>query len=159
MYSNVYIDPKNLTVLCTYQCTAACKQVCVESSPHIKGRLSGDVIRKRITEAHQAFPSIKVVVFSGGEAFLLKDELIKSVEHASSMGMSTRIVSNGSWAKRLVRAKEICNELKRAGLDELNISTGNDHQEFVPQESVVNEAESRSEERRVGKECGSTCRS
>src|SRR3546814_13907772 len=58
------------------------------------------------------------------------------------MGMSTRIVSNGSWAKRLVRAKEICNELKRAGLDELNISTGNDHQEFVPQESVVNAAES-----------------
>src|SRR3546814_11667639 len=71
----------------------------------------------------------------------LKDELIKSVEHASSMGMSTRIVSNGSWAKRLVRAKEICNELKRAGLDELNISTGNDHQEFVTQESVVNAAE------------------
>src|SRR3546814_11325261 len=59
MYSNVHIEPKNMTVLCTYQCTAACKQCCFESSPHIKGRLSGDVIRKRITEAHQAFPSIR----------------------------------------------------------------------------------------------------
>src|SRR3546814_7165156 len=58
--SDLHIEPKNMTVLCTYQCTAACKQCCFESSPHIKGRLSGDVIRKRITEAHQAFPSIKV---------------------------------------------------------------------------------------------------
>src|SRR3546814_17626992 len=92
MYSNVHIEPKNMTVLCTYQCTAACKQCCFESSPHIKGRLSGDVLRKRITEAHQALPSIKVGVFSGGEEFTLYDELINSCEHDSSMRLEERRV-------------------------------------------------------------------
>lgn len=136
-----HIEPRSMTVLCTYQCTAACKQCCFESSPKVKGRLDGSVIRARITEAHQAFPSIRVVVFSGGEAFLLKDELSECVAHAASLGLSTRIVSNGSWAKRPERAKALCEEMKRSGLHELNLSTGKDHQEFVPEESIINACE------------------
>lgn len=135
------INPRSMTILCTYQCTAACKQCCFESSPKLKGGLDGDVIRTRITEAKQEFPHLGLVVFSGGEAFLLKDELITSVAHATSLGLKTRIVSNGFWAKRADRARKLCGELQRSGLGELNLSTGHDHQQFVPEESVVNAAE------------------
>ncbi|MDG6348099.1 hypothetical protein QAA18_05000 [Luteimonas sp. 8-5] len=135
------IEPKSITVLCTYQCTAACKQCCFESSPAIKGGLEGEVIRARISEAKNEFRELGLVVFSGGEAFLLKEELTRSVAHATALGLKTRIVSNGSWAKRLERAIRVCAELKEAGLGELNLSTGRDHQEFVPEDSIINAAE------------------
>lgn len=135
------VTPHTLTVLCTYQCTAACKQCCFESSPDVKGRLSGDTIRARISEARSEFPSLRLVVFSGGEAFLLKQDLYDAVAHATSLGLMTRIVSNGSWAKTPASASRAVAKLKSAGLTELNLSTGKDHQEWVPAESIINAAE------------------
>lgn len=135
------IKPRSMTVLCTYQCTAACQQCCFESSPKVKGGLDGETIRARISEAKESFPDIGLVVFSGGEAFLLKDELVKSIGHATSLGLKTRIVSNGFWAKRKERALELCSELAASGLGELNLSTGRDHQEFVPEASILNASE------------------
>lgn len=135
------ISPSSLTVLCTYRCTAACEQCCFESSPHLSGQLDGATIRDRITEATAAFPRLQLVVFSGGEPFLLKDELIKSVAHCSSLGLRSRIVTNASWAKRVARANETCGRLREAGLTELNISTGRDHQKWVDQQTVINAAE------------------
>ncbi|MGO4552251.1 radical SAM protein [Lysobacter sp. 2RAF19] len=135
------ISPASLTILCTYRCTAACEQCCFESSPHLRGQLDGDIIRKRISEAAEAFPRLRIVVFSGGEPLLLKEALIESVSHCTSLGLQTRIVSNGSWAKRLARARDTCRRLAEAGLTELNLSTGRDHQQWVGHEAVVNAAE------------------
>lgn len=129
-----------MTVLCTYQCTAACQQCCFESNPSITGRLDGQTIRARILEAIQAFPDIRVVVFSGGEAFLLKDQLTECISFAAQHGLGTRVVTNGFWAKRMERAESVCRSIADAGLNELNISTGRDHQAFVPRETVIHAA-------------------
>lgn len=134
------ISPKSMTVLCTYQCTAACRQCCFESNPSITGRLHSQTIQARILEAIQAFPDIRVVVFSGGEAFLLKEQLTECVAFATRHGLGTRVVTNGFWAKRIERAETISRAMSDAGLDELNISTGQDHQAFVPKEVVINAA-------------------
>lgn len=134
------VSPHTLTILCTYTCTAACKQCCFESSPRVTGRLPLESILKRISEAHESFPDLRLVSFSGGEATILKDDLVQAVAHASSLGLLTRVVSNGSWGKSKKYAKELIGKLKDAGLNELNISTGADHQEWVPHESVVNAA-------------------
>lgn len=128
-------------MLCTYQCTAACQQCCFESSPSIKGGLDGQTIRARILETIQAFPDIRVVVFSGGEAFLLKDQLAECIAFATQHGLGTRVVTNGFWAKRMERAEAVCRAMSEAGLVELNISTGRDHQAFVPEKTVINAAE------------------
>jgi organic radical activating enzyme len=135
------ISPSCMTVICTYRCTAACAQCCFESNPRINGGLDGNTILARISEGARDFPSLRLVVFSGGEPFLLKTDLVRSVAHASSLGLRTRIVSNASWAKRPERAHERMQELRDAGLSELNLSTGHDHQQWVPHESVVNAAE------------------
>lgn len=132
--------PHTLTILCTYQCTAACKQCCFESSPYVKGRLPLQTILDRISEAKASFAGLRLVVFSGGEAFILKDDLYASVAHAASLGLMTRIVSNGSWAKTQRSANDVASKLVEAGITEMNISTGVDHQEWVPLQSVANGA-------------------
>lgn len=135
-----WLGPHTLTILCTYQCTAACKQCCFESSPAIRGRLSKETIIARITEAKTSFPSLKVVVFSGGEAMMLKDDLFAAIAYCTAEGLRTRIVSNGYWGRTPRSASVAVNKLKDAGLSELNISTGVDHRQWVPLDSVVNAA-------------------
>lgn len=138
-------SPTTLTIITTYQCTAACKQCCFESSPSVTGRLTRRQIRDRIAEAVASFVDLAQLVFSGGEAFLLKEDLYDAVEFATSRGLQTRIVSNGSWGKSERHAEETARRLQSAGLTELNISTGKDHQEWVPPESVINAAKAAAE--------------
>jgi hypothetical protein len=133
-------SPHTLTVLCTYQCTAACKQCCFESSPRIKGRLPKIIIISRINEAISTFPNLSVVVFSGGEAFMLREDLFECIAHCTSKGLMTRVVSNGYWGKSADSARRIAMSLSQSGLKELNLSTGKDHQEWVAVESVINAA-------------------
>ncbi|UNE61523.1 radical SAM protein [Xanthomonas oryzae] len=133
--------PKTLTFITTYRCTAACTQCCFESSPKVRGRLGRDEMIRALHDVKNRFKSLRVVVFTGGEATLLKDDLIAVIAEATSLGLVTRIVSNGSWGKTKATAKRLADKLAGAGLCELNISTGKDHQEWVPQESVVNAVE------------------
>lgn len=135
-----WLGPHTLTILCTYQCTAACKQCCFESSPAVRGRLSKETIIARIAEAKASFPSLRVVVFSGGEAMMLKDDLFAAITYCSAEGLRTRIVSNGYWGRTPRSASVAVNKLKDAGLSELNISTGVDHRQWVPLDSVANAA-------------------
>jgi len=133
-------SPHTLTILCAYQCTAACRQCCFESSPKVKGRLTRKTIIARIEEARRAFPNLKLVVFSGGEALMLKDDLFASIAHCTSAGLLTRVVSNGYWGKTSRTARNTAKKLKEAGLCELNLSTGSDHQEWIPASSVIDAA-------------------
>jgi hypothetical protein len=134
------LGPRTLTVLCTYRCTAACKSCCFESSPQVRGRLPLQTIIARIQEAYDSFPTLRVVVFSGGEALLLKEDLYQAVAFSSGLGLSTRIVSNGFWGATVDRAQATARRLKEAGLRELNISSGSDHMEWVSAEAVANAA-------------------
>jgi hypothetical protein len=135
-----HILPRAVTILGTYRCTAACKDCCFDSNPGIHERLTLDRIIDFIGEASE-LRSVKMVVFSGGECFLLGSDLVKAVEYATSKGLATRCVTNGYWAKSLSRGKTILDSLRIAGLSELNISTGDFHQQFVSEETVVNAVE------------------
>jgi len=84
MLTKNILSPHTLTILCTYQCTAACRQCCFESNPSIRGRLTKDTIIARIMEAKRVFSNLKLVVFSGGEALLLKNDLFASISYCTS---------------------------------------------------------------------------
>jgi hypothetical protein len=86
------------------------------------------------------YAACKLVVFSGGECFLLGDDLVTAVGHATRLGLSTRCVTNGYWAKSLDRGRQKLEALRHAGLGELNVSTGDYHQKFVNEETAVNAA-------------------
>jgi pyruvate-formate lyase-activating enzyme len=135
----LFVQPEVLTILGTYKCTAACTNCCFDSNPFLTERLSLPEILTFIREGAQ-YPRCKMVAFSGGECFLLGDDLRSAIEYATSLGLSTRCVTNGYWAKQLAHGRRRLKPLVEAGLQELNISTGDYHQRWVTQETVINAA-------------------
>lgn len=135
----IRVNPSVLTVLGTYKCTAACENCCFGSNPYLTKRLDLDDILGFIADGAR-YPECELVVFSGGECFLLRDDLVSAVAYATELGLRTRCVTNGYWAKSLAHGRRRLQQLREAGLEELNISTGDFHQEWVAQETVVNAA-------------------
>ena len=133
---------RSITFITTYQCTAACRECCFESSPTLdSGKLTFEFMKGVIDEGLRALPNLSLVVFSGGECFMLKEQLFRTIAHASGQGLLTRCVTNGYWGKTPASAARNARRLREAGICEINISTGSDHQEWVPFESVLNAAE------------------
>lgn len=133
------IPPKTISLLTTYQCTASCKNCCFGCNPQIKERLSLDNIKKYIDQAIEAFKDdLMVLVLTGGECFLLGDDLVKAVRYGASNNLIVRVVTNGYWAKTYQEAYNLLSNLRNNGLKEINFSTGDDHQEWVPYENIIN---------------------
>lgn len=131
------IDPKSLTIITTYSCTAACKGCCFGCSPKRKEKLSFIEIKNIINDFLKEFPSIEVIIFTGGEPFLLGDDLLKAIKYTSSLHKMSRIVSNAYWAKNYKTAYCMLRKYKESGLCEINYSTGDSHQEYVPYDNIV----------------------
>lgn len=55
--------------------------------------------------------------------------------------LSSRIVTNGYWAKTKESANKYIDSLIESGLDEINFSTGDNHQKFVPFDFIMNAIE------------------
>lgn len=134
--SETFYSPEFISIITTYKCTAACKECCFECSPREKDSLSFSQICKIIDDAVD-MKSVKFVVWTGGECTLLGDTLFKGVEYAKSKGLPSRIVSNGWWAKDCESAKKYLTKMISSGVVELNISTGDNHQEFVSEDTAI----------------------
>ena len=119
-------------------CTAQCRNCCFQCNPKNRDRMSLNDMLSYIDKISENFPSIKVVVFSGGECTSLKDDLLKAILHSKKKGLKTRVVTNAFWATSYEKSYEFLNKLKQYGLDEINYSTGDDHQEWVPYENIIN---------------------
>lgn len=131
--------PTTMTILASYQCTAACESCCFGSHPGIHQRLSRAEILTAIDDA-AALGSIQLVVFSGGECFMLEEDLVIAVARCTTQGLATRCVSNGYWARTPEAARERLAPLRDAGLRELNLSTGDFHQAYVDPQCIINAA-------------------
>lgn len=94
-----------------------------------------------------AFDSLKLLVLTGGEVFTQKFSDILIVIHYAKFfkGLRTRIVSNGFWATSYKKTCQILRLLVQAGLDELNISTGDNHCKFVEMSHILNIAKAQSD--------------
>jgi MoaA/NifB/PqqE/SkfB family radical SAM enzyme len=134
------VFPGTLTIITTYKCNAACAECCFECRPTLTARLSRQEIIERIDQAFEAYPALRMVVFTGGECFLLGDDLYAAIGHAASLGLMTRCVTNGFWGKSAQSAKRVVRRLVDSKISEINISTGLEHQQWVSQAAVVNAA-------------------
>ena len=124
-------------ILTTFKCTASCPECCFECSPDNDKILSYDEIVKFIEQVHAEL-GVKRLVWSGGECFLLGDDLKKGIQYAYNLGMNSRCVTNGFWAVSEEVAFNKLKELRDVGLDEINFSTGDDHQLFVSEDKILN---------------------
>jgi len=134
----VKISPKTITIITTYKCTAACEDCCFECTPSLTSRLELQDILDVIQSAFEKFSDLELVVFTGGECFILKQDLYDSIAFCTSLGLKTRCVTNAYWGKTLLSASKVAHFLKKSRICEINISTGLDHQKWVPQKSVIN---------------------
>ena len=130
------IRPQTLSLITTHQCTAACDHCCFACTPKVTKAIPVERLHRLIDEA-AAVSSIQVVVFTGGECFLLGKDLDDLIRHAGDRGFSTRCVTNGYWAVNEGGARERVARLKAAGLNEINFSTGSFHAKYVPVERIV----------------------
>ena len=76
------------------------------------------------------------VSFTGGEPFLAYGLLRGLTAYASSRGLLSEAVTNCNWATSRKKALELLSSLKDTGLETLNMSVDDFHQEMIPLERV-----------------------
>jgi len=121
----------------TDRCPIECRFCAAGCSPRKNHRLSFTDMAAAV-EAMVALGRLKVVVFTGGEPFLLGDTLLRMVRYCADRSLKTRIVTNAYWAGTRQKAKQLLRMYADAGLTELNISADDYHQAFIPIGNVRN---------------------
>ena len=133
------VRPHTLSIITTHQCTAACDHCCFHCTPKVAKAIPFERMERLIDEAREV-PSIRAVVFTGGECYLLGPKLDALVARATSYGFRTRTVTNGYWATSRKAASQRIGGLVKAGLKEVNLSTGTFHSRYVPVEHIIHAA-------------------
>lgn len=125
------------TIFLDYRCNFACQHCSVGSSPKTVYPMPRELLLQALVELREV-PSAKVVVFTGGEPTLRKELLLEGLRWAKEGGFLTRVVTNAWWARTPERAASFVDELKAAGLDELNTSYDDFHAPFVGLDPIAN---------------------
>ena len=125
-----------LGLIVTYRCNAECRHCFFESSPRREETIPLELGIKAIDEAAKL--GAEWISLTGGEPFLEPALVSAFIKHASESGLKTEIVSNGYWANSIQEATRILEPLKDLGLDALNLSIDDFHQEHTPISSIKN---------------------
>ena len=127
----------SIGLLVTYQCNIECKHCGLNCSPKNKDWMTIGEMKDIAVQASDL--GVSCLVITGGEPTLIKHEDLCSyfrfVKNETSI-CNIRIVTNGHWAKSYEKAYTILKEWKEAGLDELNVSCGEFHQEYLPIDNI-----------------------
>lgn len=132
---------RELVFSVTNRCTARCRDCPIVHEDIEHRSLSATDMIDIISEI-LPWNTLKLVVFTGGEPFLLGNDLKETVRFAADNDILTRIVTNAYWASSKEKALHILSAYKQAGVSEINISCDDYHQEYIPLEYVkhANEA-------------------
>ncbi len=123
---------EELGLMYSHTCNIACRHCGIESGPKNRNRMDFDFAVDVIRQAARLRPPIRTLVFTGGEPLVHRREIEALVEIAADEGLSTRIVTNGFWARDLKRGRRLLHRLRLAGLNELTFSADKFHLEFQP---------------------------
>jgi MoaA/NifB/PqqE/SkfB family radical SAM enzyme len=89
------IEPKILTLVVTYKCSASCNNCCFSCNPDRNEFLSKKDAIEIITESVENFPKLSLLVITGGEPLLQGTEYLTSIiQHAKKSKLHTRLVTN-----------------------------------------------------------------
>lgn len=125
--------PKRICLITTFRCMAECDSCCF-GCVHDKGRtMTLDQMKRYVDLCLEAYPeSIVSLSLTGGECFMLGDNLEKIIRYAKDKGLPTGLVTNGYWGKKYAEAFSLLSKLKEAGLNAIDFSAGNAHQNLIP---------------------------
>lgn len=135
------LKPTILTLVTTFKCTAQCKNCCFGCNQKQGKTMTYKDMKYYVDSCLLEYhDSLKVLVITGGECMIYKANVYRIIKYATKLGLSTRIVTNAFWATSYKDAYSTITELKKAGLKEINFSTGDDHRKWVPLKNVRNAA-------------------
>ena len=120
-----------LAVGMTDKCSAACDMCCFGCSPQGKHTLSNELMKDVIRQAGE-IKEIRGVGFTGGDPFMVFDQLLECSAYAKSVGLHVSVNTNGFWGKNEKQAAEKLAALKEAGVEAISFSADRHHQQYVP---------------------------
>lgn len=132
--------PREFALMLSRRCNIECRHCGIESSPRVRDRMARSDAEQFIVEA-AALNDFAKVTFTGGEPTLLRQDLRYLIALCKSLSLSTRIVTNGTWAIRKDRGLAFLESLRGAGLTELNFSADKFHLEFLAAKGLRNALE------------------
>lgn len=127
--------PRELALMYSRRCNIACRHCGIESSPYVRGEMGLPAATRFIAEA-ASIPQFMKMTFTGGEPMLYQNEHIQLFELCAGLGLQTRMVTNGFWARDRQKGYSLLKRLKEAGLCELNFSADIFHLEFQKRETL-----------------------
>lgn len=125
-----------LGLIITLRCNAECRHCFFDAGPTRDEVMSLEMAQGAIDEAKQL--GALWVSLTGGEPFLEPDLQSELIPYATRAGLNTEVVTNGFWAKTLSIAMENLSSIRELGLDILNLSLDDFHQEYIPVSSIRN---------------------
>ena len=134
-YMEMLSNIRETAIATTDQCNIKCEHCLMMSGPSRKEKLSY-LSMKRFIDSLRAKSKLNTVVFTGGESTLLGEDLFSIISYSSSIGLGTRLVTNGSWAINNCATEDMILYLLESGLNELNISTDDFHAKEVSLDCV-----------------------
>lgn len=129
--------PREFALMLSRRCNIACRHCGIESSPLVRDRMSLKDAKRFIVEA-AALPEFRKVTFTGGEPTLVRRDLLALLALCRELGLQTRIVTNGWWARNRSNGYRYLKALRDAGLTELNFSADKFHLEFTDAATLRN---------------------
>ena len=131
------VEAFRVGLLLTERCNIHCSHCWLDPTENVKQDMALEEARRYIDQASE-IPSMEWISLTGGEPFLLPELMLGVVGHASSMGLRTECVTNCAWADSMEDAEKTLEALKDVGLEVVNISSDDFHQEHVPFGNVAN---------------------
>ena len=128
---------RNIGLMMTYRCQAACPHCVVGAGPHRTEEVSLEDALGWISQmAAYRDGHIAALSLTGGEPFCCFDKLKQVTRYATQLGMVVTTVTNAFWATTLSEAVSALAELE--GLKMIGISADPHHQAFIPFDRVRN---------------------
>jgi organic radical activating enzyme len=128
---------RNIGMMMTYRCQAACPHCVVEAGPHRTEEISLDEALDWTNQiATYRNGHIRALSLTGGEPFYCFDKLKAVARHGAELGLIVTTITNGFWATSIHEATQILREV--VGLKMIGISADPYHQTFIPFDRVKN---------------------
>lgn len=125
-----------IAIALTNRCPVMCRMCFTNSHMNKEGDMSQENVFRYIDETSEL--SIENFCIGGGEPFLRFSELKAACNHGAELGLTLSCTTNAYWAQTVDDALRSLKELRECGLNFLNISVDDFHQEHIPLECVGN---------------------
>ena len=127
------MEKKGLAIMLTNRCNAECAICGVSCSPKLDGVIDEALMIDVINQAKD-IGTFQQIGFTGGEAFLYTDLLIKGLNHAKKLGFTTSVATNGFWGSW--SDEKIDAVLSAAKPDAVFLSFDMFHGEYIKPDSI-----------------------